>query len=126
MTRETRAGGAWLMAAAAALGLIVSVVQFYRRGSGVDHTAGALLVIISTALLLAAALVLALARGGGWWRALLVVLSILGVLGTGAAAGFLHAWILLVLMVVALAAWLILTLSPGASKAHDRHARSAA
>ena len=124
MTRETRAGGAWLMAAAAALGLIVSIVQFYRRGSGVDHTAGALLVIISTALLLAAALVLASVRGGGWWRTLLVALSILGLLGTGVAAWLLHAWILLALMVLALVGWLILSLSP-ASTARGPHARSA-
>lgn len=109
MTRE-RAGGAWLMALAAAVGLIVSAIAYFHLGSGIDHTAGALLVIISTLLLTGAAVVLALTGGGsGWWRTLLLVLTILDVLGTGLAAFFLHAWLLLVLMVVALVGWLIAT-----------------
>jgi hypothetical protein len=98
------------MALAAAVGLIVSAIAYFHLGSGIDHTAGALLVIISTLLLTGAAVVLALTAGGsGWWRGLLLVLTVLGVLGTGLAAYFLHAWLLLVLMVVGLVGWLIAT-----------------
>jgi hypothetical protein len=95
------------MAAAAALGLVVSLVAYLRRGSGVDHTAGALLVIISTVLLAGDAAVLALtAQMRGRWRGLLIALAILDVVGTGVAAWFLHAWLLLILMVVALVGWI--------------------
>jgi hypothetical protein len=45
--------GVWLTVAAAAFGLGLAVTNYLRRGSGVDHTAGAVLVIVSTAVLLA-------------------------------------------------------------------------
>lgn len=112
MTTGGRAGGAWLMTAAAALGLIDAWIEYVRLGSGIDHTGGALLVIVSSALLVFAGVVLAFVAPGGW-RILFVVLSILDILGTGLAAWFLHAWILLALMAVALVGWLILVFAPG-------------
>ena len=70
-----REGGAWLMALAAAIGLIVSLIAYFHLGSGIDHTAGALLVIISTVLLTGAGVVLALTTGAsGAWRTVLNVL----------------------------------------------------
>lgn len=116
MTTGGRAGGAWLMTAAAALGLIDAWIEYVRLGSGIDHTGGALLVIVSCALLVVAGVVLALVGRGGW-RILFAVLSILDVLGTGLAAWFLHAWILLALMAVALVGWLILVFAPGGTAA---------
>jgi hypothetical protein len=101
------------MALAGAVGLLVSLIAYFHLGSGIDHTAGALLVIVSTLLLVGDSVVLALAAGAnGWLRPLLLVLAVLDVLGTGVAAWFLHAWLLLALMVVALVGWLIALLAP--------------
>jgi hypothetical protein len=105
MQSPIRAAGAWLTAAGAAVGLAAALTDYLRRGSGIDHTAGALLVIVSTLLLLAVGLVLASRWPRGGLRIVLLVLAILDVLGTGVAAVFLHAWALLVLMVVALVGW---------------------
>lgn len=111
--RDRRAAGAWLMAAAAFVGLILGAIAYFHRGSGVDHTAGALLVVVSTALLTAAGVLLGAAPGApGWLRGLLLVLCLLDVIGTGVAAGFLHAWTLVAAMVVALAGWLVAVTAP--------------
>ena len=59
----SRSVGAWAMAAAAAIGLADSIYRYLVLGSGVDHSAGALLVVCSTALLVATAIGLVLARG---------------------------------------------------------------
>lgn len=115
---STRAGGAWLMTLAAAIGLIVSAFAYFHLGSGIDHTAGALLVIVSTILLAGAGAALALTGGAaGWWRGLLLVLTLLDVLGTGLAAWFLHAWLLLALMVLALVGWLMAAFAGGSAQA---------
>jgi hypothetical protein len=121
-----REGGAWLMALAAAIGLIVSLIAYFHLGSGIDHTAGALLVIISTVLLTGAGVVLALTAGAsGGWRTVLNVLCILDVVGTGVAAWFLHAWLLLALMAAALIGWLVSIVSrPAGSTGAPRSARA--
>lgn len=96
------------MAAAGLAGLMAALVAYLHRGSGIDHTGGALLVIASTAILLAAALILALAAGApGWLRWVLIAGCLLDALGTGLAAWFLHAWLLLALMVVAGLGWVL-------------------
>lgn len=102
-----RIHGAGILALAAGLGLAVASADYLRRGSGVDHTAGALLVVASTALLLGAALVLwraAWASAGLVWFLWLAAGA--DVVGTAFAAWLLHAWALLALMAVALAAGL--------------------
>lgn len=99
-------GGAWWLAAAAALGCVVALLAWSGRGSGVDHTAGALLVVISTALLALAGVALALwRRSPGLLRGVLWTLSLLDVLGTFAAAWFLHEWGLAGLMALASLSW---------------------
>src|SRR5919205_648282 len=104
--------GAWIMAAAAAPGTALSVYNYLTRGTGIDHTPGALLVVVSSALVLLASLVLALAPGAPrWLRVVLEILLLLGVLGTAAAAYFLEAYALLGLMALALVGWLVLVLS---------------
>lgn len=103
----TRSSSAQVLAWAAGLGLAVAAASYLVRGSGVDHTEGALLVVISTALLLGAALVLLLAPGAAaLLRWTLWLLAGADVLGTGLAATLLHAWALLALMAVALLAGL--------------------
>lgn len=100
--------GAWILPAAAALGLIVALIADLRRGSGVDHTAGALLVVASTVLLLAGGLVLALwRRPPGWATILLLIACLIDILGTALAAWFLHEWALLGLMACAAVGWVL-------------------
>ena len=104
--------GAWIMAATATVATALSVYNYLTRGTGIDHTPGALLVVISSALILLAALVLALAPSTPRWvRVVLEILLLLGVLGTALAAYFLEAYALLGLMAVALVGWLVLVLS---------------
>jgi hypothetical protein len=99
---------AGLVCVAALLGLAAALIGYFHRGSGIDHTAGALLVIISTALLVAAEAALALFLDAPrWLRVVLLTLCLLGLLGTAIAAWFLHAWWLLAFMLVGLLAWLI-------------------
>jgi hypothetical protein len=107
MPSRSKAYGTWLLTAAAAVGLVVSIVAYFDASGGIDHTPGVVLVIVSTALLLGAALVLALApRAPAWLRILLLVLIALDILGTAAAAYFLQAWLLLALMVLAAVGWI--------------------
>jgi len=97
----------WIIGLAALAGLFVAVYAYFDRGGGIDHTAGTVLVIASTAILLVAAAVLAFAPGApAWLRGLLLAGCLLDVLGTGLAAFFLHASLLLAAMVVGLAGWL--------------------
>jgi hypothetical protein len=100
--------GAWIMAVAGAAATALSAYNYLTRGTGIDHTLGALLVIISSALILLASLVIALAPGAPrWLRGVLIVLLLLGVLGTALAAYFLEAWALVGLMALALIGWLV-------------------
>lgn len=99
--------GAWLLAAAALVGLCLSVF-YYLAGSGIHGTPGTVLVIVSTALLLGASLVMALYRSKGLaLRIFLDVATVLDVLGTGLAAYMLDAYPLVALMVIGFIGWLI-------------------
>jgi hypothetical protein len=113
------------MAAAAAVGTALSVYDYLTRGTGIDHTPGALLVVVSSALILLASLVLALAPGAPrWLRVILEILLLLGVLGTAAAAYFLEAYVLIGLMAVALVGWLVLLSGSGGARLEPSPARS--
>ena len=110
-------GGAWAMAGAAAAGLADSLYLYLVLGSGVDHSLGALIVVLSTAALLLAAAALALLRGPVWLKALLGAGALLDLVGTGTAAWFLHAWLLLVFMTLGVIAWMAwLALPAGAGR----------
>lgn len=98
--------GARVLAVAAAVGLAVSIIAYFDLGDGIDHTAGVVLVIVSTAILLLAALML-MFRLPAWLCGLLFTGCVLDILGTGVAAWFLHAWLLLALMALALIGWLL-------------------
>jgi quinoprotein glucose dehydrogenase len=107
--RTTRAAlYTWLLPLAALVALGAALFDYFWTGNGIHGTGGVLLVIASSAvlLILAAALVL-WRRPPGWLRALLLVLLIIDIAGTGLAAYLLEAWWILGAMAVALFGWLI-------------------
>ena len=100
--------GVWIMVAASAVATALALYNYLARGTGIDHTPGALLVVVSSVLILLGSLVVALfSSTPRWLRVVLAVLLLLGVLGTGLAAYFLEAEVLLGLMVMSLIGWLI-------------------
>lgn len=105
---SVRSLGAWIMALAALAGLIVSILNYFNRDSGIAGEPGTILVIVSTAILLAAALVLT--RAGGlpaFLRWFLVIGCLVDILGTGFAAYLLESQALLLLMLPALVGWVL-------------------
>jgi glycerol-3-phosphate acyltransferase PlsY len=106
MSTIEKSMGAWLIIATALIGLCISLYNYFIAGSGVDHTAGALLVVCSTALMLLAALAIALAELPAWLAVLLAVAIALDIAGTGLAAYFLETDVLLAFMAVAAIGWI--------------------
>jgi len=102
------------LAALAVVGLAAAVYSYFTPATGIDGTPGALLVIVSTSLLAGAALLIGFVGAlPHWARITLLVLCLLDVIGTGVAAYFLQAWVLLSAMVLAFVAWLVLALGGG-------------
>lgn len=117
---RTRFGHRLVLASAAA-GLLVAIYDYFWA-AGIDHTPGVVLVIVSTALIAGAAAVIAFhVAGRRWLRVTLTVLILLGLIGTGAAAYFLEAYVLLALMAIGLAGWLAGVASPPERPAALRH-----
>jgi hypothetical protein len=106
--------GIWVLAVVSLLGLIDAIYDYVAPNNGIHGTEGALLVVVSTALMLIAAALIAFGVLRGGWRVLFEVLIFLDILGTGTAAYFLEAYILVGLMVVALIAWLVQIGAPAA------------
>ncbi|KXF75618.1 hypothetical protein ATN84_16640 [Paramesorhizobium deserti] len=107
MSRATSAG---LIALGAAAGLILSLIAYTTRSSGINGTGGALLVIASSAAILLAAMAIAMwPKMRGWLRGTLIFLLLLGILGTALAAYFLDSKWLLLAMAVCLIGWLLAT-----------------
>lgn len=108
MSRATSATG--LIALGGAAGLIISLIAYTTKSSGIDGSAGALLVILSSALILLAALALTIwATRRSWWTGTLVFLLLLGILGTAFAAYMLDSHWLLIAMAVSMIGWLFAT-----------------
>lgn len=103
----SKTAGAWLLAAAASFGLIAALVNYFWPDTPVDYSRVALIVIVSTALLMALGLLLAILRRTGALGAVLTGLAFVDLLATMTAAVFLHAWIVLASMGVALVGWLV-------------------
>lgn len=105
-TASTRAEwGRWLLFVAAALGVLVSLYDFFLAW-GISHTVGTGIVLVSTAIMAVSALAFLIWRAmPAWLRVLLLIGLALDVIGTGVAAYFLTAWLLLALMVVAAIGW---------------------
>lgn len=92
--------GAAAIATSAAIGFISALWHYLAPRTGVTGTEGALLVVVSSLLVLGDGLLLVfLARGAV--RTTLLVLAILGAVGTFTAALFLHEWLLAAMMVLA-------------------------
>ncbi|WP_420963330.1 hypothetical protein [Brucella sp. IR073] len=108
MRRATSATG--LIALGGAAGLIISLMAYTSRSSGIDGSGGALLVILScTAILLAALALTIWATRRSWWTGLLYFLLILGILGTAFAGYMLDSLPLVLAMALSLIGWLIAT-----------------
>ncbi len=109
MARATSAGaafGGWLLVLSSAVGLGVSIFDYFGD-IGIRGTQGVLLVIVSTALILGASLIIAVAPMREWTGVILMILIFLGIMGTGLAAYFLEATWLLASMAAALIAWFV-------------------
>jgi hypothetical protein len=99
--------GAWLLAAAAVLGLLLSIYLYLTPSTGVAGTPGAILVIVSTALLLLAALLFIWDGMPRWLNVIFIILAALDLLGTALAGWMLNSQILAGLMVIGAIGWLV-------------------
>ncbi|MEQ5872190.1 hypothetical protein J4E08_20175 [Sagittula sp. NFXS13] len=79
----------------------------YVADVGIAGTGGAALALFGTFALTAAGILLVMTRLPGWARVTFKVLIALGLIGTSLAAFFLHAWIVLALLIVATVAFVI-------------------
>lgn len=77
----------------------------YMADPGIHGTLGAGLALFGCVALAFAGLLLLLTPLPGWVRGVFRVLIVLGLIGTGLAAWFLHAWAVFVLIVVAAVAF---------------------
>lgn len=98
-----------IMAIPAGLALIVAVVEFFRRSSGISWTTGAGLAIFGSAALLLAALLVGRLRAGGL-RTTFTILILIGAVLTALAAWFLESQLVLIAMLAMLACWLLFIL----------------
>lgn len=99
--------GANLLTIAALAGAVVAGAAYFDRGTGIDGTPGALLVMASsTAICLAGLVLVATALRHGLFYGILIVLLLLGILGTALAAAMLHSTLLLAMMGLCLLGWL--------------------
>jgi hypothetical protein len=99
--------GIWLMAAAAVLGLVVSIFLYVTPTTGVAGEPGTMLVIVSTALLVVAAALLIWAPMPAWLRVVFLVLAALDLIGTALAGWLLNSQILAGLMAIGVIGWLL-------------------
>jgi len=103
--------GDWIVAVASVLGFVEAVLNYFFD-VGIAYSEGAQLVVISTLLiLLAIALVAWWPAMPRWLKVVFAILILLDFIGTGLAAYFLEAYLLLALMVVALIAWAFTSLT---------------
>lgn len=98
-----------IMAIPAGIALIIAVVEFFRRGSGISWTAGAGLAIFGCAALVVAALLVGRLRAGGL-RTTFTVLILIGGLLTALAAWFLESTLVMTAVLAMLACWLLFIL----------------
>jgi Na+/melibiose symporter-like transporter len=105
-TQQARpAYGLLVLALAAIAGTALSIFNYYVD-IGINHTDGVLVVIATTVVMWIAALVMVQARSmWSWARAIILLLLLIDILGTGIAGWFLESWVLMAFMAVALFGW---------------------
>jgi quinoprotein glucose dehydrogenase len=96
-----------LLSGLSVLALLDALFNYFWQGNGIHGTEGALLVVISTLLMAIAGWIIAARWLHGGLRLLFEILIFLDLLGTGLAAYFLNAWILLALDLIALIVFLV-------------------
>lgn len=101
-----RTPGGKLIAAAAAIGFIIILVDYLRPYGTISYSYGALAVVISTALMIFASFWIAFGEIPRWLLVLFEVLIVLDILGTGVCAYFLEAYAVLAFMVIASIGWI--------------------
>ncbi len=94
--------GPLLLILGAAIGLVITIYYFITPLTGVNGSIGAGLVVFSTAIMLVAALIHPILPSG-MVRATLKFLILMDVICTIAAGYFLHEWLLIAAMIIALA-----------------------
>jgi hypothetical protein len=99
--------GIWLVAAAAAIALLLTIVAYFTPHGAIAHDYGTLLVLVSSALMLMAALLIARWPTRPWAVTTFEVLILLDIFGTAFCAYFLEFISLLAVMAVALAGWVM-------------------
>ena len=127
MTQDMKRGGDIALISGAAIGLALSLFNYFWPANGIHGTPGVLLVIVSTALIFAAAVVTAIdSTRRHWWTIVLNVLIPLGILGTGFAAYLLETDLLLVLMGLAAVGWLLRIIALPQDRSGEIHTVSGA
>jgi len=98
--------GDWVVAVAVVLAFVETVLNYFFS-FGIAYSAGALLVVISTLLILVALVTFRIWDSmPRWFAVVLGVLTLLDFVGTAIAGYFLEADLLVLLMLIALVAWL--------------------
>jgi hypothetical protein len=88
--------------------LITAAIAVFSEGNGIAYSGGAYLVLVTTALLVVSSLILAVYRHKRRWLTIvLATLTFLGLVGTGLAAYFLEALLLIAFMALGLTGWLV-------------------
>ncbi|PYE85263.1 hypothetical protein [Phyllobacterium leguminum] len=124
MSRASSATG--LIALGGAAGLIISLIAYTSRSSGIDGAGGTLLVIFSCAAILLAALALTLwDTRRNWWTGTLIFLLLLGILGTAFAGYMLESQWLVLAMALSMIGWLWATGIRRDSSPHNPRPRAA-
>jgi len=119
--RERPGWGIWLLFLAAVVAALASLYDFLIAW-GINHTLGAGIVLVTTIIMAVAALAMLTWRAmPNWLRVLLLIGLAVDVIGTGVAAYFLTAWVLLILMIIAAIGWFG-TVFSGANKPREQMA----
>jgi glycerol-3-phosphate acyltransferase PlsY len=116
--------GAWLVAIAAIVGFLASLMAYFTPHGPIAQSWGALLVLVSTALLLVALVLIARVSIPRWFFSVLEVLIVLDILGIGFCAYFLEAHVLFFFMAIALLGCILYVWRGDSPRAKGRNAHA--
>lgn len=105
---KSRQTAGWVAMAAALLALGLTLYLYLTPHTGIDHEAGTLVVACSTAILLVVVALTTLVDSLPRWLSLLLNIGIfIDILGSGVAAWFLEAEVVLAFLALAFIAWAV-------------------